>query len=386
MRVGASPAPLAAAGGCYRPLTFGGSVAAMLTVEAAPVAMLLLVLPLAACAHGAAGAATAADPGSGQLVLLAGGGAGGDGARATEARLEQPFAVAIDPRTGDQYVAEFKGNRVRRIDGHGVITTVVGPGAPGEAGKFTLKEPHHLLFPPGGGDLYIADTFNNRIVRFTPATGAVAPFAPEVTFGKTFCLAFDPRGQRLYVAETRDNVIRYVDLATMAVSSVQGEFRDPRAVAVDSRGQLYVLSRNGHSLSVVDGNGRTTLVAGTGKKGYSGDGGDPRQAALNGPKHLTIDAHDDVLIADTENHVIRKVLVRQNKIVRVAGTGTEGSGAVPGPPAAVALARPHGVLVAPDGALIISDSWNGRLLRLPQAGSTQPVSTPVSTDDMNTRQ
>jgi DNA-binding beta-propeller fold protein YncE len=346
----------------------------MLTVEAAPLAILLLVVPLAGCAHGRGGAAPA---GPGQLVLLAGGGAGGDGVRATEARLDQPFAVAIDPRTGDQYVAEFKGNRVRRIDRDGVISTVVGPGAPGEAGKVALKEPHHLLFPPGGGDLYIADTFNNRILRFTPATGAIAPFAPEVTFGKTFCLAFDPRGQRLYVAETRDNVIRYVDLATLAVSSIQGEFRDPRAVAVDSRGQLYVLSRNGHSLSVVDGNGRTTLVAGTGKKGSSGDGGDPRLAELNGPKHLTIDAQDDVLIADTENHVIRKVLVRQNKIIRVAGTGAEGSGPVPAPPAAVSLARPHGVLVAPDGALIISDSWNGRLLRLTQA---------VATDQMTTRQ
>jgi DNA-binding beta-propeller fold protein YncE len=344
----------------------------MITARPArPFANLLLMLSFSACAH-APGSAPAAgpDPGQGQLVLLAGGGAAGDGARATEARLEQPFAVAIDPRSGDQYVAEFKGNRVRRIDRSGVISTVVGPGAPGEAGKVTLKEPHHLLFPPGGGDLYIADTFNNRIFRFTPATGTIVPFAPAVTFGKTFCLAFDPAGQRLYVAETSDNVIRYVDLATMAVSSLRGDFPDPRAVAVDSRGQLYVLSRKGHTLSVVDASGHTTRVAGTGQKGYSGDGGDPLQAALNGPKHLTIDPQDDVLIADTENHVIRKVLVRQNKIIRVAGTGTEGSGPVPGRAAAVSLARPHGVLVAPDGSLIISDSWNDRLLRLTEVSLT----------------
>jgi DNA-binding beta-propeller fold protein YncE len=300
----------------------------------------------------------------GRLVLLAGGGSGGDGGRATEARLEQPFAVARDPRTGELYVAEFRGNRVRKIDRAGVITTVIGPGAPGEAGRVRLNEPHHLLFPPGGGDLFVADTSNNRILRYTPSSGAVVPFAPAVSFGKTFCLAFDPRGERLYVAETIDDSIRWVDLATLAVWTVHGPFPDPRAVAVDSKGNLYVLSRKGHTLSVVDPSGATRRVAGTGQKGYGGDGGDPLRATLNGPKHLAIDAADDVVIADTENHVIRKLLVRENRIVKVAGTGVQGAGAVPAPPERVALARPHGVAVMPDGALLISDSWNDRVLAL----------------------
>jgi DNA-binding beta-propeller fold protein YncE len=325
-----------------------------------------LLLPLAACAHQPGVSAPA--PTTGSLALFAGGGQGGDGARATEVRLEQPFAVAFDPASGDSYVAEFKGNRVRRIDRAGVVTTVVGPGAPGEAGKVTLKEPHHLLFPPGGGDLFIADTFNNRIFRYTPATGALAPFAEGVTFGKTFCLAFDPSGRRLYVAETSDNVIRWIDLQTMAVSSIRGDFPDPRAVAVDSKGNLYVLSRKGHTLSVVDPSGKTTRVAGTGQKGYSGDDGDPLKATLNGPKHLSVDRDDNLLIADTENHVIRKVLVRanrqENRIIKVAGTGAEGAGAVPAAAGAVALGRPHGVVVGPDGAVYISDSWNDRVLRL----------------------
>jgi DNA-binding beta-propeller fold protein YncE len=300
-----------------------------------------------------------------RLALFAGGGTGGDGGPATAASLARPFAVAVDPRSGEYYVAELHGNRVRKIDRAGIISTVIGPGAPGEAGKVQLKEPHHLAFPPGGGDLFIADTLNNRILRFTPATGAVIPFAPAVTFGKTFCVAFDPRGERLYVAETTDNVVRWIDLRTLAVSAVHGAFPDPRAVAVDSKGNLYVLSRNGHMLSVVDGAGNTRRVAGTGVKGHTGDGGEPLRATMNGPKHVSVDGEDNVFIADSENHVIRKLLVRENKIVEVAGTGTQGAGAVPAAPTAVPLGRPHGVMVAPDGAVIISDSYNDRLLRLP---------------------
>src|SRR4051812_10894010 len=306
-------------------------------------------------------AASCAHP---RLALFAGGGTGGDGAPARQARLEQPFAVAVDPVTGDHYVAEFRGNRIRKIDRAGVISTVIGPGAPGAAATVKLNEPHHLLFPPGGGDLYVADTFNARILRFDPRSGEVAPFAPGVTFGRTFCLAFDPSGRRLYVAETRDNLIRYIDVPTMTVGEVTGDFPDPRAVAVDSHGRLYVLSRKGHTLSVVEPGGRTVRVAGTGGKGAQGDGGDPRQAALNGPKHLAIDRDDNVVIADTENHVIRKVLVGENRIVRVAGTGAQGSGRLPGAATAVDLARPHGVTVAPDGTLLISDSWNDRILEL----------------------
>src|SRR5262249_59597361 len=80
---------------------------------------------------------------------------------------------------------------------------------------------------------------------------------------------------------------------------------DPRAVALDGRGHLYILERSGHALRVVDRSGKIRTVAGDGQKGDSGDGGDARRARLNGPKHLCVDARGDVLIADTENHRIR---------------------------------------------------------------------------------
>jgi len=106
-------------------------------------------------------------------------------------------------------------------------------------------------------------------------------------------------------------------------------------------------------------------VAGTGARGASGDGGPALQATFDGPKHVAIDLDDNVLVVDTENNVIRKVFVAENRVVRFAGTGTQGSGGVGGRPEQVQLARPHGAFVDPtSGAVYISDSTNGRILKV----------------------
>jgi hypothetical protein len=122
------------------------------------------------------------------------------------------------------------------------------------------------------------------------------------------------------------------------------------------------LERSGNALRAVGPGGKIRTVAGTGKAGFTGDGGSALKATFNGPKHLCLDREGNVLIADTENHVIRKYLQSSGEIVRVAGTGKPGSAGLGGKPEDAELNQPHGVYVHPSGALYIADSSNGRIL------------------------
>jgi DNA-binding beta-propeller fold protein YncE len=146
--------------------------------------------------------------------------------------------------------------------------------------------------------------------------------------------------------------------------AVDAPLVDPRAVAADQQGNVYVLERSGHALRMINREGRIRTVVGTGRAGLAGDNGPGLAATLNGPKHLCVDRDGSVIIADTENHVIRRYLPKEDRIVRVAGTGKKGVGGIGGTPYQVELNQPHGVTIGPDGDLYIVDSSNHRILKI----------------------
>jgi DNA-binding beta-propeller fold protein YncE len=332
-----------------------------------------------------------------RLVLVAGSGTEKDGP-ATKAKLQGPFGVDFD-KAGNMYVVEMIGQRVCRVDPKGTLTVLAGTGKKGDGGdggpaaKAEFNGPHSLAVAPNG-DLYIADTWNNRVRKIDAKTGTISAFAgtgekgfagdggpaAKAKFGGVYCVAFDPRGERLYLADLDNQRIRAVELKSGTVTTVAGNgdkgvpedgaeavkapLVDPRAVAADAKGNVYILERAGHALRVVDAAGKIRTVAGTGKLGATGDGGDARQATFNGPKHLCIDRDGSVLIADTENHLIRRFLPGNDKIVRVAGTGKKGGAGLGTAPDKAELSQPHGVYVHPSGDLYIADSSNNRVLRI----------------------
>jgi sugar lactone lactonase YvrE len=335
---------------------------------------------------------------AGKLTLVAGGGTGGDGAAALEAKVVGPFGVGFDA-LGTLFFVEMTGQRVRKIGPDGLVTTLAGTGREGKGGddgpaaQAELNGPHSLAVAKNG-DVFVADTWNNRVRKIDPRSGRITNVAgtgrkgfagdggpaPQADFGGIYCLALDEAGQALYLADLDNRRVRRVDLRTGIVSTVAGNGKqgvpvdgdiarsaplvDPRAVALDGRSNLYILERSGHALRVVDRSGEIRTVAGTGLAGDSGDGGDARRARLNGPKHLCVTAQGNVLIADTENHRVRVFRPVDGTIWGVAGTGRKGTAGLGGPAADAELNQPHGVTEGPGGILFIADSSNNRILKV----------------------
>lgn len=325
-----------------------------------------------------------------RIVLVAGGEEDRNGIAATQAKLLEPFGAEFDAADNLFIVEMVTGNRLLKVDARGVLTHIAGQLAPGDAGDggaaltAQFNGPHNLAVLPGG-DVLIGDTWNGRVRRVDVARGTVTslpgfnvPAARARTAGP-YCITLDFTGTQLIVADLQR--VHAVDVKTgtarvLAGNGTKGRpadgsvaleapLSDPRAAALDRQGNLYILERNAHALRVVGRDGKIrTVVNASGQKGATGDGGDALAATMNGPKHICIDRDDTVLIADAENHLIRRYVPATGKILRVAGTGQRGTAGLGGPPEQSELNRPHGVTVHRDGTLYITDSYNNRILKI----------------------
>lgn len=332
-----------------------------------------------------------------RVLLVAGGGSNTNTTvpiQATDAKLNSPFGVDFDA-DGHLYLVEMTGQRVRKLDANGIFTVVAGTGEKGFRDGAALNAQfngiHNLAIH--NDNLLLADTWNNSVRRFDLKTSQVnrvigtgekgfsgdGGSATLARFGGIYCVSVG-LDQQLYLADLDNSRIRAVNPKTGLARTVAGNGRkgvpadgsvatnaplnDPRAVIADALGRVYILERGGHSLRLVDTNGLVRTLIGTGQKGNSGDGGEARQATMNGPKHLCFDLDGNVLIADTENHVVRHYNPRTGIITRLAGTGKKGSKGIGGPPLEAELSQPHGVYVHRDGTLYISDSSNHRVLKI----------------------
>ncbi len=326
-----------------------------------------------------------------RVVLFAGGGAAALPAPAKEAALREPFGTEFDEKGNAWIVEMVSGNRLLKVSMDGKLTHVAGrpePGLSGDGGpglEAQFNGPHNLAVL-NGGRILIGDTWNGRVREVDAATakvGTLPGFDVPVARAKgagPYCITADSAGAKLYIADLtqvweldiKSGVSRRIagngkkGVPQDGSLAVEAPLVDPRAVAPDKQGNIYILERGGHALRVVDKEGRIrTVVNASGKAGKHGDGGPAREAALNGPKHLCVDRDDSVLIADAENNLVRRYVPSTGRLERVAGTGKSGSSGVGGAPDACELARPHGVTVHPaTGELFITDSYNNRVLKI----------------------
>lgn len=326
-------------------------------------------------------------------------GCAGDGGPATAARLNGPFDVAFD-RAGNLYFSDTFNQRVRRVDARtGIITTVAGSGEAGYSGdggpaiRATLNEPYGIVLDHAGS-VYIADRLNRRVRRVDAASGAITTIAgtgdaaysgdggPARHAGlvEPNGLALDSAARRLYIADVAGHRVRVVDLETGIIQTFAGTgaaehsgdggpasaagIFGARAVKLGPDGTVFILERQGSSLRAIDPQtGTIRTVAGTGARGYAGDGGPALAAVFDAPKEMAIDRDSSVLIVDTENHAIRRFDPRARTVAAVAG-GRQGNGGDGGPALQAGLDRPHGAIVGPDGAIYIGDTNNHRIRKL----------------------
>lgn len=324
----------------------------------------------------------------------------GDGGPARAARLNNPFDVTFDS-AGNLFLSDTFNHVVRRVDARtGVITTVAGAGRPGFDGDGGPATEAHMNEPYGivvdrRGNLYIADRLNRRVRRVDGKTGTMSTLTgdgsktgsgdagPAVKAGlnEPNGLALNPSETLLYIADVADNRVRSVDLGTGIISTFAGDGRaqhrgdggparqasiaGARAVDVGSVGTVYLVERQGNRVRAIDPQGEKIItVAGTGAKGYSGDGGPALEATFNGPKEIAADRLGHLFVVDTENHAIRRSQPNSGSVTTVAGAGTKGPGGDGGPGPRAQLARPHGVAVGPDGAIYIGDTENHRIRKV----------------------
>ena len=256
----------------------------------------------------------------------------GDGGPATDASFNWPHEVRVDD-AGNLFVADTRNHVIRRVDAAtGIVTTLAGNGKPGFAGegdrgtKVQFKQPHSVVLD-GKGGLLVADTVNHRLRRIDLKTGVV--------------LTLSGTGEK--------------KLPTDGALAKEAPLHGPRSLAVDPD-SIWIALREGNSIWRIDRKTKTIHhIAGTGAKGYSGDGGPPLKATFKGPKGLVMDNHRQLLVVDTENHAVRRINLATNRIDTVLG-GTLSHQTFP-------LKRPHGIAFAPAVGYLVADSEFHRVLQ-----------------------
>lgn len=333
---------------------------------------------------------------TGNITTVAGNGwdsFSGENVAATSAKLKEPGGTAVDS-AGNIYFADSGNNRIRKVAaGTGIITTVAGNGFPdfsgdnGPATLATLQYPSDVAVD-SVGNLYIADSFNNRIRKVSAGSGIITTVA---IISSPSGVVVDSAGDIL-VAESTSHRIRKVTVSTGIITTVAGDgtagfsgddgyattakLNGPNGIVIDGSGNLYISDNGNNRIRKVAGDtGVITTVAGNGSAVFSGDSGLATAAGLGYSWGIAVDNASNLYIAASGR--IRKVASGSGIIDTVAGSGSYGFSGDNGPATLAAMA-PAGVAVDNTGNLYIADAGSNRIRKVYQAAAPTAVTGSAS--------
>lgn len=331
-------------------------------------------------------------------------GSGASGISPTNTALANPASVAYDA-AGNLYIADSNNHVIRKIDTAGNATIVAGTGDQGFSGDGGAATSALLNTPKGiavdgNGNLYIADTQNQRIRKVSG--GTITTIAGTGAFGYSgdgaqstqaflaspSSVAVDSNGN-IYVADTDNHVVRKIApdgrISTFAGNGQQGNspnetvatsasLDSPSSVAVDSVLRVYIADRRNQIVRMVDTAGKISTIAGNGSFGYGGDANSATNALLAMPSGVGVDSSGNVYIADTNNNRIRQV--SNGVITTIAGTDVQGFGGDAGASTGASLDSPRAVAAGSSGTIAVADQLNQRVRTISintLSFGTQPV-------------
>ena len=370
---------------------------------------------------------------NGILLRMAGNGVAGfsgDNGSAYLAQLNSPAGLAIDS-SGTLYIADSANARIRKV-WRGVISTAGDTGKPGAPSAIPAFGPTAVIVDTDGS-LIIANSWTNQILRVTPLmqlttisqpardiaidaagniyscsgpyvyrrlrAGTLSIFAGNGSYAfwgdggqahkarlnQPSGIARDESGA-LYIADRDNNRVRkvlpdgtiftIVGTGTAGAAgdhgpAAMGQLNGPTSVTVDGAGNLYISDTFNHRIRRVDGAGILTTAAGTGDRGFAGDGGLAVLARLDTPGGIALDSSGNLFIADTGNHIVRR-LARNGTITTFAGNANRGFAGDGGLPQSATLNAPTAVTFDPSGNLFIADTGNHRIRRVSAPGAFGP--------------